>query len=224
MSAMTASVSAFDHVRDDLDHRIELVSMDRHCEDITLALYVVDGGRAATIHSYSGRPGVPARLAWLAKAMQVLGGMRPAGDDGRTVAFRCGSWHESAAKRTFLEAAKLDPAAPIDVRPMEVLDGRTDQMITISALGSGSYRVTAVAKDPTNESRAPAVAAGLAKLAALEIDVDDPTTARFLCGAAHDELVGLLLPRAINVRAALREQEQAAGRGVLVAPSAQEAS
>src|SRR5436190_9434136 len=101
---MTSAVGTIAHVRDDLDHRIELVSMDRHCEDITVALYLVGDGASATVHSYSGRAAVPARLARLAEAMQVIGGMQSVGSDGRTVAFRCRSWHELAARRAFLEA------------------------------------------------------------------------------------------------------------------------
>ena len=44
----------------------------------------------------------------------------------------------------------------------------------------------------------------------------------FPCGLTHDALVGLLLPRALNVRAALREEETKATRGVLVSPGARE--
>ncbi len=211
-------------VRSDLDRRIELVSMDRFCEDITVALYLVGDGTAATIHSYSGRSAVAARLAWLANAMCVLGGMRPESNDGRTVGFPCGEWHDLAARRTFLEAAKVDPSKPLEVRPLATNDPRTRQYITVTGLGAGRYRVSAVAEDPAADSRASAVAAGLVKLAGLETHADDPTTVAFTCGAPHDELVGLLLPRAINVRAALREIEQAASRGVLVAPSAQQQS
>jgi hypothetical protein len=43
----------------------------------------------------------------------------------------------------------------------------------------------------------------------------------FGCKQTHDSLVGLLLVRALNVRAVLREQEMTASRGVLSAPSAQ---
>jgi hypothetical protein len=209
------------HIRDDLDRRIELVSMDRFCEDITIALYVVGDRRSATVHSYSSRPGVPARLDWLAQAMAVLGGMHATGTDGRTVRFACSAWHELAARRVFLESCKVDPESALSTRPLEINDGRTGQYITIEPLGAGAYQVRAVAEDPAADNRAPGVAAGLAKLAGLATDPDDPTIVRFPCGAPHDELVGLLLPRAINVRAALREFEQAASRGVLVAPSAQ---
>jgi hypothetical protein len=44
----------------------------------------------------------------------------------------------------------------------------------------------------------------------------------FPCGERHDALVGLLLVRAQNLRAALREEELTATRGILAAPSAQE--
>ena len=44
---------------------------------------------------------------------------------------------------------------------------------------------------------------------------------QFVCAWPHDALMGLLLPRALNVRAVLREEEMAASRGTLVAPSAQ---
>ena len=44
----------------------------------------------------------------------------------------------------------------------------------------------------------------------------------FPCGQVHDALVGLLLVRAPNVRAVLREQEAVASRGVLAAPSQQD--
>jgi hypothetical protein len=143
---------------------------------------------------------------------------------GRAVGYPCGTWHDRAARRIFLEACKLDPSLPVAARPSTVDDPRTNQTVTVTPLGAGAYRVNTVAADPTVASRAPAVAAGLAKLADLDIDPDDHTVVRFPCGAPHDELVTLLLPRAINVRAALREQEQAASRGVLFAPSAQESA
>lgn len=211
-------------IRDDLDHRIELVSMDRFCQDISVGLYVARSGRKATVHSYSSRPDVAGRLAWIVTAMQVLGGMRSVDGDARTVRFDCDDWHELAARRVFLESCKVDPAAQLHERPLAADDGRSRQYITVKPLGFGAYRVSAVAENPSAESRAPGVAAGLAKLADLDADPDDPAVVRFGCGAPHDELVGLLLPRAINVRAALREIEQAASRGVLVAPSAQDSS
>ena len=54
-----------------------------------------------------------------------------------------------------------------------------------------------------------------------EVD-SQPNQTRFSCGQEHDDLIGLLLVRAPNVRAAMREAEDMALRGVLAAPSAQE--
>jgi hypothetical protein len=65
------------------------------------------------------------------------------------------------------------------------------------------------------------VAGGLAKLGELDKVEDVEDQVKFRCGASHDGLVGVLLVRAPNVRSVLRELEQAAGRGVLAAPSAQ---
>lgn len=195
--------------------------MDRRCACITVSLYLRSDGVSAEVHSYSGRPGSSERLSWLADAMRYLGGMT--GDD-TLVSFPCGTWHDRAARRIFLEASRVDPEKTLAARPTTVDDLRASQAVTVHSLGFGVYRVTAVAADPDAISRAPAVAAGFVKLADVQIDADDKSLFRFPCGASHDALVSLLLPRAINVRAALREQELAAGRGVLVAPSAQDAS
>jgi len=208
------------HVRDDVGPRLEMVPMDRHCADITISLYATQDGASAIVQSYSGHPDAESRLDWLAAAMRTLGGMM---GDADSVRFTCGQWHAAAARRVFLEACKPDPAHPLRVRELTVEDARTSQTITVDPTGAGEYRCTAVAADPSAPSRASAVAAGLAKLAAMTIDPDDETLVRFSCGVSHDELVALLLPRAINVRAALREQELAATRGILVAPSAQQA-
>ena len=61
----------------------------------------------------------------------------------------------------------------------------------------------------------------LAKLAELTTSEEDETLVAFACGEAHDALLGTILPRALNLRQALREEELTASRGVLVAPSAQ---
>lgn len=208
------------HVRDDLDRRIELVAMDRFCDQITVALYAASGGNAGVVHSFSAKPEVVARLVWIAQAMREIGGLA---ESGASVAFACGTWHERAARRIFLEACKLEPSQPVEPRPLAVYDTRTSQAVAAEALDGGVWRITSVATNHAAPSRAGAVAAGLAMLADVKVHPDDDTIIEFPCGAPHDQLVGLLLPRAINVRAALREQEAAAGRGVLVAPSANEA-
>jgi hypothetical protein len=213
------ATSLMPRIRDDLHRRVELVPMDGACDDITVALYLLDDGRTAVVHSYAKGPEVDGRLEWLAGAMRTLAEMA---GEGRTVSFRCGAWHEKAARRTFLEAAKLDASRPVAARPLSVADPRFGQQVTATPEGGGAYRITSVSTDPATASRASAVAAGLVKLAEVEGDAAAGTLIRFACGASHDALVALLLPRAINVRSALREQEMIAARGVLLAPSAQQ--
>jgi len=209
------------HLLPQLRRRIELVSMDRHHADISLALYATEDDRGAVVHSYSPRPGVAERCAWVAAAMRTLAGMD---GGGATVGFPCGAWHERAARRAFLDACKADPAQPVGTPALALFDARTDQEVTVTPLGGGAYRVASVSADPAVAPRSAAVAAGFAKLVEVTQDPADETVIRFSCGAPHDRLVGLILPRAVNVRAALREQEADARRGVLVAPSAQEAA
>ncbi len=115
---------------------------------------------------------------------------------------------------------KVDQTAPVTPRPLELLDQKTGQTIVAEPTGGGSYRLTA--RDVGDAaSRAGVAARGLRKLAELP-DAGDEPTASFACGADHDALVGLLLPRAVNVRQAIREEEAMAARGLLSAPGAQE--
>lgn len=200
-----------------LGRRVELVPMDPHCQDITIALYrqeAADGPRYQ-VHSFSGRPGVVARLEFVAGATAVLGGMAAVGPG--QVRFACGGAHELAARRAFLEACKLDPAQPLAARPLQFFDKKTGHQIHVAPLGGGVYQV---ALEGGDAGRAAAVAGGLVKLGQMQNPA--PDQAAFPCGQAHDALIGLLVVRAVNVRATLREQEMQAARGQLAAPSAQQ--
>ena len=209
-------------VLEDRWRRVELVPMDQHCSDISIALYRADetDGPVGLVHTYSARSDARARVGSLALAMQVLGGLERVGDEPGQVRFACRTWHALAAKRLFLEAAKHDPAQSLEPRALEVPDTRTEQTIRIEPLGGGRYAVRADGASDDVPSRAPAIAAALAKLAELEITEDEVVA--FPCGHEHDALVALMLTRAQNLRAVLREEEMRASRGVLVAPSAQE--
>jgi hypothetical protein len=215
-------VAPGDHHVVDLGRRIELVSMDRWLPDITIALYRTGEPPQAIVHSYSTKPGTSERLRWLVQAMATLGGLE-ADLGARRVWFACGAWHELALRRALLEACKVDPSLPLEPRPRAVDDPRSTQRIEVEPLGKGRHKVHTTNVADGETSRAPAIAAGLAKLLELESDPAEPSIVEFACGSAHEDLVGLLLMRAINVRATLRELEAAASRGILVAPSAQEA-
>lgn len=206
----------------DIGTRIELLPMDAHFEEISIALYRHESGGTPVglVHTYSRKAGFEARVRFVAETMAILGGLDLVADEGATVRFSCGTWHEAAVKRVFLEACKADPAEPVAARPLELDDRRSGQHITLEKLGGGAYRVDAQHAEG-EESRAGVVVNGLAKLGRLAPD-EDGITVTFQCGTDHDALAGLLLVRAPNVRAVLREEEAAALRGVLAAPSAQE--
>ena len=204
----------------DLGSRVELVSMDPHFDDISIALYCPDGSPCYRVHTYSQRPGADERVAGVARAMQVLGDMEQTSDG--LLRFACGHAHQLAVKRLFLEACKLPPEQPIEPRPLHIFDKKANSTIAVASLGQGLYEARATEPVRGVERRVATIARGLIRLGEMEEVADQPNQARFGCGHAHDALIGLLLVRAPNVRAAMREAESMANRGVLSAPSAQE--
>jgi hypothetical protein len=210
-------------VRPDLGRRVELVSMDPGCDGISVGLYRKEtaGGPVGVVHSYSSRAGTDLRVAFITNALAVLGGLEVVwADMDRAVRLRCGDWHNAAMKRLFLDCFRVDPAAPLAPKPLEAADTRSSQVITVVPLGGGRYRVDSTGASEGEASRAEAIARALARL--VELDAVDEVTVSFACGSDHHELMGLMLVRAQNLRASLREEELTAARGVLTAPSAQE--
>ena len=207
----------------DLGRRVELVPLDSHCHGIAMALYEQsdDGGRPEyLVHSYSGLAGVGERIAFVAGAMVVLGGMEATPGDHRRVRFSCGAGHLLACRRAFLEACKIETGTPIEPKPLEIHDKKSDRTITVASSGGGEYRLSADGEEDGKDRRVAAVGGGLMKLAAM-VSVDGSADrVAFDCGQSHDALVGLLLGRALNVRAAMREVELTKSRGVLAAPGA----
>ena len=209
-----------------LGERLELVSMDPHFHDISISLYRSTGEGDASgflAHSYSAKEGAAERLGFVMRAMAVMGGMGPAPGQPERLAFACGAAHKAAVKRLFLEACKRETGADIEVQPMRIYDKKNDLTIAATAVGGGGYRIAAVDGEGNDKAaqRVDGVTRGLIKLAELEPGAE-PGEVRFPCGFSHDELVGLLIGRALNVRAAMREAEAAAARGILAAPSAQQ--
>jgi hypothetical protein len=203
----------------ELGVRVELVSMDPHFHDVSVGLYrhETDGGPVGIVHSYSSKPGIEQRLAFVANAMVNLGGLEPRGPT--TVQLPCRDWHNAALKRLFLDCFRIGPTDQPQLKPLEAPDTRSEQFIRVEPLGDGRYRVAAERVPEGEQSRAVAIARALVRLA--QVDQVDETTVAFPCGTDHHSLVGLLLVRAQNLRSALREEELTASRGVLSAPSAQ---
>lgn len=204
----------------DLGRRIELVSMDSHFHEISIALYRRTDGPAPAflVHTYASRDGAAERMAAIARAMAVLGGVE---SDGLEVRFSCGQGHERACRRLFLESCKQDPAVAAESKPLTIFDRKTQSTLTLESLGAGAYRFAGGNGDPRLAKRRIAVGAGLVKLAEMKWTGEREDCVAFPCEQSHDELVGLLLSRALNVRGVEREQQLAAARGQLLAPSAQ---
>lgn len=206
----------------ELGPRVELVSMDPHCNDITIALYSPGSADdpAYQVHTYSTIPGAAERIANIINTMQILGGIEQ--NEEGLMRFPCGHAHLLAARRLFLDSCKLDPATTIAPRPLQIFDKKADGTISITSLGAGLYEAHPEQGAIGVERRVTTIARGLIRLGELEEIDGHPNQLRFSCGQAHDDLIGMLLVRAPNVRAAMREAEEMASRGVLVAPSAQE--
>lgn len=203
----------------DIGRRIELVPMDTHFHDITIGLYRQENAQGTTfrVHTYSQRDGAQARIESVNHAMRVLGGMEATGEG--LLRFPCGATHLLSVKRLFLESCKLGMDDDVSVRPLTILDKKSGLHISATAQSDGAYKITADSDEKGADRRIRLVAGGLAKLGELEQVEKDQIC--FHCGIAHDALIGVLIVRAPNVRSVLRELEQAASRGVLAAPSAQ---
>ena len=203
-----------------LGRRIELVSMDSRFHDISIALYRQehDGKPEFLVHTYSRIDRAPERLEFVTGAMAILGDLEANGQRSR---FPCGASHEFACRRLFLEACKADPVAEIKPRPLTIFDKKSNGDVSVSSLGDGVYRITGEGTGDKVVQRRLAIGAGLVKLGRMEWVEGDKERFVFPCKQSHDRLVGLLLVRALNVRGVEREQQLAAARGQLLAPSAQ---
>lgn len=206
-----------------IGRRVELVAMDGHCQDITLGLYEQAGrdGARFLVHTYSSREGSAERVRFVSRAMAVTGDMELDQDDKTTLRFPCGRPHRVACKRIFLEAAKLATGTALEARPLEIFDRKKRKTIRVAGLGEGEYLARTEGKSGTQDRRAAVAVLGLVKLGNMEPVRGTSDRVRFACSTPHDAAVGLLLTRALEVRAALREIESRAARGVLAAPSSQ---
>jgi hypothetical protein len=207
-----------------LGRRVQLQTMDPHCSNITIGVYNQpdEQGRSRyVVHSYSKADGVEHRLAFLTTAMAKLGGMEAVAGTSRAVRWPCGHAHLAATKRLFVEACKLSSPSELGDRPASIEDMKVGGTVEVLPRNGGRYEIVAPAAGAEAEARLKAICAGYLKLAEMERWEESETGVQFACGMSHNPLMRLLLFRAVNARAALREQEMMASRGVLVAPSAQ---
>jgi hypothetical protein len=201
--------------------RIELVSMDSHFHDISIGLYEQrpQGKPAYLVYTYSHKDGARERIDFVVETMKAFGGLE-LGDDG-LLRFPCGQQHEMAVKRVFLDSCKVAPQSDVTAHPMRIHDKKSGCDVTVDSIGRGDYRLQIEGNPEDGARRITAIARGLAKLGEMQTYDDQIDRVTFACGQSHDALVGLLLIRAPNVRAAMREAEMMAARGVLGVPGQQ---
>jgi hypothetical protein len=207
----------------ELGRRVELLPMDQHFHNISIALYLQRSaaGPAFLVQSYSRRAGAQDRLEFIARTMATLGGLDQIAGEPLKLRFPCGAEHLLACRRLFLEACKPSAGQSVEPRALEILDKKSSRTISVVSKGTGHYLITADGGDVDKAGRIAAIANGLVKLGELQPGPATSDRVTFACGHPHDALVGLLLVRALNVRAILREEEMTASRGILAAPSAQ---
>ena len=207
----------------DLGRRVELVSMDSQFHDITVGLYEVSTAKPVefVVHSYSGQSGVSQRISFISSAMRTLGGMVSGINDPNYLMFECGLPHRAACRRLFLESCKLANTDVLEERSSKSIDKKTGSTIAVVSGEDGIFEVASDDKGEEIERRLSMIAQGFIKLAELEQLENSATQVRFPCGVTHDSMMKLLLIRAMNARAAMREQELKSKQGVLMAPSAQ---
>ena len=119
----------------DIGHRVELVPMDTHFHEITLALYqqMVGVQPQYVVHSYSAVADTPQRLEAVSASMRVLGGMETATEN--RLRFPCGAEHLLGVRRLFLESCKVPPDVEPQQRPLQIFDKKSGLQVTVSKLG-----------------------------------------------------------------------------------------
>ena len=208
----------------DLGLRYELHSMDPHCHGISLALYRKDAEEVPQflVHTYSSVEGESERVAFITRALVVMLGMEDVpGADG-WIRFPCKTVHDRALKRAFLDLCKLETGSPLEPKPLTAFDKKANGNLIAVSLGDGVYEMKSEEPEEAGAKRATARSGGFLKLCEMETIEGGQNQVKFPCESSHDELIGMLMFRAQNVRAAMREAEDAASRGILAAPSQQD--
>jgi len=207
----------------DLGKRVEIQPMDTQCHGISLGLYRQEWDECPhyLVHTYSGHEQASGRMEYIRQAMITMLGLHASEHQPEWLRFHCGHSHEKAVRRGFLDLCKLETGAPLQPKPCTAFDKKADCELSIRYQGDGSYVIDAVAETDSSLKRVQALVRGFVKVCEMEA-IESPVSAvRFPCGGEHASLLGMLMFRAQNVRAAMAEEANAAGRGSLVPPSQQ---
>ncbi len=198
---------------------LELVSIDPHCNDITVALYSKQG--VLTVWTYSRKPGVEDRIRAIRNQLIALGGLAPMPGTDNQAKFPCGTFHRRLLKFLMMQAVEKPPNYTVPGGEMTIKDTKTP--LTLTVLGEKIedrwiYQLSATGEAPNLPLRLRAVVAGFMRYGEME-KVGD-TAVSFSCGHRHDQLVRVLLPYSRNISAVEDMMETAALRGQLTTGTA----
>lgn len=205
----------------DLGQRIELQAMDKHCQNISIGLYRRDndGVPQFLVHTYSSSVAEAAqRTMFIKQALIQVIGLEPAPGSNDWLQFPCKDIHERAIKRAFLDLCKLESGITLKPKPLTAFDKKAGCKLSAIHLGDGVYQIVPELGGNVGPKRATAVARGFSKVCEMDPIEGQTDRIQFPCQLPHDGLIGMLLFRAQNVRAAMQEDEIASSRGVLSAP------
>ncbi len=207
----------------DLGQRLEIHSLDRHCQSISIGLYGQRGveGAEFLVHTYSAFPGASERIAFVRRAMEVLLGLAPVEGRPEWLRFPCGSEHTRAIKRAFLDVCRLPSDDALRPLPLSQLDKKAGVALTATARDGGAYRIVTEEENDATSGRTTALARGFVKVCEMEMVDESAREIRFPCGMGHGALLGFLMFRAQNVRGLMQELEASQARGMLAPPSQQ---
>ena len=191
---------------------VELVPVDPHFHNITVALYVTEG--TCTVWTFSQKPGAQDRVEQVRDQLVALGGLAPVEGTHNQVRFRCGYLHRRAGKFLLARAVSQKPDQPQAGGRLSIGDTRSGLTLNVEGRQEKAgwvYRVSGEGEAPNVPMRLRMVAAGFVRYGEMEKVSDTEMT--FPCGQRHDELVRLLLPYARNVTAVESMMEAEAQRG-----------
>lgn len=179
-------------------HCIELISMDRHFNDISVGLFLK--GRRFTVWSYSDFPGIDKRLEQIRDRLVAWGEMTPVAGIHNQADYKIGQLLERPLRFLFKEVVEKDPNEPLPSGRIEARDTKT--LLTFVVTGRESdqgyvYDVTAEGDVPRAEMRVRAAVGGYMRYGSCKRLT--PESFIFPDGERHDGFARLLLGYARNV-------------------------
>tara|TARA_Y100001970_G_scaffold8156_1_gene9386 strand:- start:91957 stop:92631 length:675 start_codon:yes stop_codon:yes gene_type:complete len=177
---------------------IELVSMDKYYNNISIGLYLKDD--VFTVWSFDSSKGSKDRIKQIRDQLVKLGDMIPVGESDNQVKFECSNIHERPIKFLLNQAVGKAPdySPPSDI--LTIKDSKSDLHIFVEKNNDAninSYRVIVKGEARNPAMRLRMIVAGFIKYGEMQKISDDAIG--FPCNQFHDGLIRVLLPYSRNI-------------------------